>query len=123
MPSPLVCVVDDDPSVRESLSNLLRAGRYRTSLFETAEALLDSDDKHEMDCLVSDVNLRGRSGFELQRLLAEQNVRVPIIFLTAQADEVRACAIEHGAFAALRKPDGGFALVDVIGQAMRQTCL
>jgi FixJ family two-component response regulator len=123
IPAPLICVVDDDPSIRASLSNLIRAGRYRTSLFDSAEALLGSRDKHEMRCLVSDVKLPGQSGFDLQRLLAEQNVRVPIIFLTALPDDVRSTALAQGAFAALRKPDGGFDLVDVIGKAMRQTCL
>jgi FixJ family two-component response regulator len=120
--APLVCVVDEDASVRESLDTLIRAGGYRTSLFNSAEALLESNDRHEMRCLVSDVKLPGHSGFELQCLLAEQSVRVPVIFMTTLSDEMRALAMAHGAFAALRKPDGGGVdLVHVIGEALKQT--
>src|SRR5436190_3252734 len=101
---PLIGIVDDSESIRLSISHLARAAGYATALFESAEAFLDSGRMHEMNCLVSDVQMPGLNGLELQRLLRDKQYSIPIIFVTAAHDEWRAKALEQGAVAVLGKP-------------------
>jgi FixJ family two-component response regulator len=76
----LVGIVDDDESVRDSISSLLRSAGFKTASFESAEAFLDSDHTIEPDCLVLDVRMPGLSGLELQSQLQDRNNLIPIIF-------------------------------------------
>jgi FixJ family two-component response regulator len=69
--APLIGIVDDDESVRAAIESLIRSAGYRTALFASAEALLHSDQIHEMDCLVIDIQMPRLSGLDLQRGLAE----------------------------------------------------
>jgi FixJ family two-component response regulator len=119
----LVCVVDDDDAILEGISGLLQVGGYRVSVFKSAEALLVSDDRRAMRCLVTDVTLPGLSGLELQRQLNEQHVLAPIIVMTAQPEHVLTRALAQGAFAALSKPFTGAqrCLLDVVADALQQT--
>src|SRR5437879_13188270 len=80
---PLISVVDDDESVRESLSGLLRAVGFGAAEFPSAEEFLRSAHGGETDCLILDVRMPGRNGLELQRHLAATQVGIPIVFLTA----------------------------------------
>jgi FixJ family two-component response regulator len=116
----LVGIVDDDESVRDSISSLLRSAGYGTAAFESAEAFLNSDHKTEPDCLVLDVRMPGLSGIELQSALHDRDSLIPIIFVTAHTDDhVRAKAIQQGATAFLAKPFNDEVLLGAIHLAIR----
>jgi FixJ family two-component response regulator len=112
---PLISVVDDDESVREALESLLRSAGFKVEVFASAEQFLRSDRAREVDCLIVDVRMSGMNGLELQRQLAADGSRVPIIFITAHGDELaRAQALRAGAVAFLRKPFSEQALLDAV---------
>jgi FixJ family two-component response regulator len=115
----LVGVVDDDESVREATSSLLRSAGYRCSVFPSARAFLESDTLEATDCMVLDVRMPEVTGPELQAKLRAMNSAVPVIFVTAHADdEVRARALRDGASAFLNKPFSEDALLDAIRSAL-----
>jgi FixJ family two-component response regulator len=102
---PLVAVVDDDESVRESLPDLLRQLGFTAKGFASAEELLSFKDLSRTRCLLLDVCMPGISGPELQQELVSRGMRVPIIFITAQVDaSVREMLMQRGAAACLLKP-------------------
>jgi FixJ family two-component response regulator len=102
---PLIAIVDDDDALRNSLDNLLRSTGFRAHGFASAEAFLRSDQARETACLIVDVRMPGMNGLELQRQIVAANWQIPIIFMTAHADdEARARALEAGAVAFLYKP-------------------
>ena len=102
---PLIAIVDDDDSLRDSLDNLIRSVGYRVEGFASAEAFLQSQHASETACLILDVRMTGMSGLELQQQLGAAKVHIPIIFVTAYADdEARARALAAGAVAFLYKP-------------------
>ena len=115
--APLIGIVDDYES-RCGIGDLLRAAGYRTATFESAETFLEDDHQNEVCCLVLDIDLPGLNGLELQRQLARMNISIPILFVTAQADELRARAIEGGAGAVLGKPFSEEALLHAIRSAL-----
>ena len=84
---PLISIVDDDDSLRNSLDNLIRSVGFRAQGFPSAEALLSSNQLHDTACLILDVRMPGMSGLELQRQLVAANSRIPIIFITSHGDE------------------------------------
>jgi len=90
-----VFVVDDDPSIRDSLSLLLGIAGYRTSLFADAEAFLAVAGGHLTGCLVADIKLPGRSGLELQSELRTRGIALPVIIITAHGDVPAARAAFH----------------------------
>src|SRR5262245_12908146 len=102
----LISIVDDDESLRNSLANLIRSLGYRAQAFPSAEAFLAAEQVQDTACLVIDVRMPGMTGLELQRHLAAAAWRVPVIFVTAHADDrgVRARALQAGAVAFLYKP-------------------
>lgn len=117
---PLVGVVDDDESTRNSIASLMRSFGYRTEAFSSAYALLDS----EYFCnggptiLVLDVQMPGLNGLELQSRLVDLQYQAPIIFISAQDDETtRAKALRQGAFAFLSKPFSERAILEAIRSA------
>jgi FixJ family two-component response regulator len=115
----LVGIVDDDESVRNSISSLLRSAGYRTLMFESAEAFLESERIGDADGLVLDVKMPGLSGIELQRRLIELKHMVPIVFVTAHADdEIREVALAQGATAFFAKPFNDEALLSALGSAV-----
>ena len=123
--APLVGVVDDDESIRVSISSLVRSAGYRSALFESAEAFLSSQSKLETDCqvLVLDVRMPGLSGLELQCRLSDDKRTIPIIFVTAHADDdVRARALKQGAIALLGKPFDDEVLLGAIHSALQASC-
>ena len=102
---PLVSVVDDDESVRESLPDLLRELGFEVEAFSSAEEFLESDPEGRIHCLILDVSMPGMTGPELQRHLATRGMKIPIIFITAQADDnLRPSLLEQGAVECLFKP-------------------
>ena len=115
---PLVSVVDDDESVRESLPDLLRELGYSVRAFSSAEEFLASDCVDETRCLILDIALPGMTGPALQRELTIRGQETPIVFITAQADEtLRARSIEQGAVECLFKPFSDTALSEALDAA------
>jgi FixJ family two-component response regulator len=102
----LISVVDDDHSVREALSSLIRSVGFSIKVFVSAEEFLGSDAARASDCLILDVRMQGMSGLELQRQLAQTHPDLPVVFITAHAsdEEVRARALKDGAIDYLSKP-------------------
>jgi FixJ family two-component response regulator len=115
----LIGVVDDDESVRDALSSLLRSAGYQCKLFPSSEDFLESGPR-ATDCLLLDVRMPGLSGLELHAKLREMNVKVPVIFVTGHADdEVRTRALREGAAAFFAKPFNDDALLGAIQSAMQ----
>ena len=115
---PLVSVVDDDESVRESLPDLLRELGYSARAFSSAEEFLASDCVGETRCLILDIALPGMTGPALQQELTIRGPEIPIVFITAQADEtLRARSIEQGAVECLFKPFSDTALSEALDAA------
>ena len=102
---PLVCVVDDDSLIRDSTGRLIRSFGFRVEAFASAEEFGNSGFREETACLILDVRMPGMDGFELQHRLSEAGERIPIIFITAHADEEQERrAMEAGAVGFLYKP-------------------
>jgi FixJ family two-component response regulator len=102
---PIVSVVDDDESVRESLPDLLAELGFSARVFRSAEEFLDSGAISETRCLVLDIAMPGMSGPELYRGLCARGQGVPTVFISAHFNEnVRADLIKQGAIACLFKP-------------------
>jgi FixJ family two-component response regulator len=117
---PLVSVVDDDESVRESLPDLLQEFGFTAQAFASAEEFLASDGASQTHCLILDVNMPGMSGPDLQRELARRQQSIPIVFITAYGDEtVRALLLEEGAVECLIKPFSDTALREALDAALR----
>jgi FixJ family two-component response regulator len=117
---PLVAIVDDDASLRQSTGRLVRSFGYRTQVFESGQEFLGSDATERAACLLLDVRMPGMSGLDVQRSLIEQGVRVPILFLTALAsDEDERRARSAGAVEFLRKPVSEASLRQAIQNAIR----
>jgi FixJ family two-component response regulator len=117
---PLVSVVDDDESVRESLRGLMRSVGFRVAAFASAEEFATSAQLGSTDCLILDVRMPGMNGLDLQRQLAASDCDLPIIFITAHAsDEVaRSRALRDGAVAYLIKPFSEDALLTAVNTAL-----
>src|SRR5499427_10047152 len=117
---PLIAIVDDDDALRNSLDNLLRSVGFRTQGFSSAEAFLQAQHAHETACLILDVRMPGMTGLELQRQLEAAHWRIPIIFVTAHADDnARARALAAGAVAFLYKPCREEDLLNAIDAALK----
>jgi FixJ family two-component response regulator len=117
---PLVAVVDDDESVRESLPDLLREFGFATHSFSSAEEFLTSDSLVQTGCLILDIAMPGMTGFDLQRELKLRGHSIPIIFISAHKDEVvRRRAFQQGAVEFLSKPFSDTALLQALNTALR----
>src|SRR5689334_11372688 len=84
--APTVFVVDDDPSIREALSSLIRSRKLLVETFSSAQEFLRHDRPETPACLVLDVRLPGLDGLELQQQLIRDGVHLPIIFITGHGD-------------------------------------
>ena len=116
---PVVAVVDDDESVRESLPDLLRELGFAASAFASAEDFLASDGLSNTGCLILDVAMPGLSGPELHQELIRRGHDIPTIFITARADEsLREKLLRQGAVACLFKPFGDAALRTALDAAL-----
>jgi FixJ family two-component response regulator len=116
---PLVSVVDDDESVRESLPDFLRQFGFAAEAFQSAEAFLASDVVGTTSCLLLDIAMPGMSGPELQEELIRRRQTIPIVFITAHGDStVRPRLLERGAVECLSKPFSEVALLDALSAAL-----
>ena len=117
---PLVSVVDDDGSVRESLPDLLKLFGFTARTFSSAEEFLASDCIDQTRCLILDVSMPGMTGPDLQRELIRRRQAIPIIFITADTGTtVRQRLIEQGAVECLFKPFSDAALLKALNAALR----
>ena len=117
---PLITVVDDDESVRESLPDLLKEFGFDAQAFSSAEEFLASESVAETRCLVLDVAMPGMTGPDLQRELTRRDRSIPIVFITAHRDAtVRPRLIEQGAVDCLFKPFEPTDLLQALNTALR----
>jgi FixJ family two-component response regulator len=118
-PDPIVFVVDDDPSIRDALTSLLRSVGLGVETFGSAQAFLRHPRPDASGCLVLDVRLPGLSGLDLQRELAAAEMTMPIIFITGHGDiPMTVQAMKAGAVEFLTKPFRDQDLPDAIAQAI-----
>jgi len=118
-PVPQVYVVDDDVSVREALSSLIRSAGLSVRTFASASESLGGLEKERPGCLVLDIQLPDINGFELQQRLAMDDIQIPIIFLTGHGDiPMSVRAIKAGAVEFLTKPFRSRDLLDAVHSAI-----
>ena len=119
-PRPLISVVDDDESVRESLPDLLREFGFEAQTFSSSEEFLASEIVAETNCLVLDVAMPGMTGPDLQRELKLREQSIPIVFITGQRDATtRPHLIAEGAVDCLFKPFEPTDLLEALNAALR----
>jgi FixJ family two-component response regulator len=115
----MISIVDDDPSVREATKGLVRSLGYGAAAFASAEDFLQSDQVNDTACLITDVQMPGLSGVELQSRLIAQGNCTPIIFITAFPEQrIRTRALEAGAVGFLSKPFDEDRLIEFIHAAL-----
>jgi RNA polymerase sigma factor (sigma-70 family) len=120
-PASVVFVVDDDPSVRRAIKLLLESIGLEVELFGSAQEFLPSGSTKGPSCLVLDVRLPGVSGLDFQRQLAEANINIPIIFISAHGDvPMTVRAMKAGAVEFLTKPFRDQDLLDAVQSALER---
>ncbi len=117
---PLLPVVDDDESVRESLPDLLNELGFTARTFCSAEEFLLSNDIDQTRCLILDIAMPGMKGLDLQQELIRRGQIIPIVFITAQWDKAtQARAFKQGAVRLLLKPFTDVALLEAVKTALK----
>jgi FixJ family two-component response regulator len=120
-PTPVVCVVDDDASVREALASLFRSVGLSVATFGSAADFLARENPDAPGCLVLDVRLPGVSGLDFQAQLAAMNNRLPIIFMTGHGDiPMSVRAMKAGALDFLAKPFRDQDMLDAVASAIER---
>jgi FixJ family two-component response regulator len=118
--SGMISIIDDDESVREATSGLVRSLGFTADAFASSEDFLQSDRINDTSCLITDVQMPGLSGVELQSLLVAQGRRTPIIFITAFPEErIRTRVLDAGAIGFLGKPFNEECLIDYLNRALK----
>src|SRR5438034_5396980 len=121
-PAPIVFVVDDDVSVRESLESLIRCAGWQAETFASAQEFLVRPRVLAPSCLVLDVSLPGLNGLDLQKRIAADRIDMPIIFITGYGDvPMTVQAMNAGAVEFLTKPFGDNVLVSAIRNALERS--
>ena len=116
----MIAIVDDDRGVRVALERLVRSLGHNASAFGSAEEFLQFENLHDTSCLITDVQMPGLTGLDLQDRLIAEGHRIPIIFVTGHPDEtVRARAMKAGAVAFLEKPVDSRRLIGCIEKALQ----
>jgi FixJ family two-component response regulator len=117
--APVITIIDDDESVRVATESLLRSLGFGTSTFASAEEFLRSPRLGHTACVITDVQMPGMSGVELQSCLHAMGDPTPLIFITAFPEErLRKQAQAHGAIGFLSKPFDGSAMIECIDRAL-----
>jgi FixJ family two-component response regulator len=117
--TPVIAIVDDDESFRHATLSFVRSLGYSAAAFPSADAFLNSDAIENTGCLITDVQMPGMSGIELQNHLLAQGNRVPVIFVTAFPEtEARGDALRAGAVGFLGKPFGDENLISCLNKAL-----
>jgi FixJ family two-component response regulator len=116
-----ISIVDDDESVRTATANLVQSLGFRARAFASPEEFLQSAHISTTSCLVSDIQMPGMNGLDLQNLLIAQGHRIPIIFITAYPDEtIRTRALDAGAVCFLGKPFDVQTLIESLHKAVNR---
>ena len=117
--TPVIAIVDDDESFRHATLSFVRSLGYSAAAFSSGHAFLNSSAVENADCLITDLQMPGMSGIELQNHLLAQGNRVPIIFVTAfPQTEARGHALRAGAIGFLGKPFGDEVLIGCLNKAL-----
>ena len=111
--APVVSIVDDDDSVRTAMSSLVRSLGYDACLFASAEAFLASPHLDDTSCLIADIQMPGMSGLDLQSELHARQRYIPIIFITAFAEEAA------GALGFFSKPVDSRTIIGCLDAALK----
>ena len=116
---PLIAIVEDDDAVRQALSSLIRSLGYAVSGYASAESFLDMAGAGMPDALITDLQLPGMSGTDLQREITARHCQVPTIVMTAfPSEQTHRLAIEQGALAFMSKPADGNAIAECLRRAV-----
>jgi FixJ family two-component response regulator len=116
----LIAIVDDDRWMRRSLERLLKSAGLTAQGFASAEDYLNASNHDEFGCIILDIGLPGMSGFDLERRLAAEENRLPVVFVSARDEpEVRQEAAQAGAVAFLGKPFDDNALLNAVHIALK----
>jgi FixJ family two-component response regulator len=116
---PVISIIDDDESFRRATAGFVASLGYTVAAFSSAEEFLNSTSLADTICLISDVQMPGMSGIELQNQLIEQGHRVPVIFVTAfSASEARRQALALGALGFFDKPFNEDKLISCLDRAL-----
>jgi FixJ family two-component response regulator len=117
----MISIVEDDESLREATKGLIRSLGYAAATFSSAEEYLRSDRVRDTSCLITDVQMPGMSGVDLQDRLIAEGRRTPIIFMTAYPEErIRARALGAGAVGFLSKPFDDECLIRCLDRALKR---
>jgi FixJ family two-component response regulator len=117
---PLIAVIDDDYSFRSALVGLIRSLGYGARGFESAEEFVDSGHIGSSACIITDVQMPGMSGFDLQRFVTNSECAVPVIMITARTEPgLEQRALASGAICLLRKPFETTLLTDCLKKALK----
>jgi FixJ family two-component response regulator len=115
----MIAIVDDDDSIRSALQGLLESAELPAQAFASAEEFLESGQRHQIACLITDIRMPGMSGLELQAKLNSERCKIPIIFITAHGDEkLRMQALRAGAVEFMAKPFDDEALLESVRVAL-----
>lgn len=115
----MICIIDDDPWARSGLEELVLALGFPARTFESVEKFVESDAIPDTKCVITDVQMPGLSGLDLQSRLRCDGHRTPVIFVTAYPnDTYRARAFANGAVGFLTKPFDDRLLIDCLQRAM-----
>jgi two-component system response regulator FixJ len=102
---PIVCIIDDDEAIRESLRLLLYAGGLSSFVYESADSFLEEEEHPTFDCMLLDMRMPGTDGLELFKILNRKHLPYPVIFITGHGDiPLAVSAIKLGAYDFLSKP-------------------
>jgi FixJ family two-component response regulator len=119
--APVIAIVDDDESFREALERFLRTFGFRVLTFASGEEFLRSRELAVVACLLLDLVMRGMSGLEVKQQLDARGLRIPTVFVTANAnDEMRPYLLAAGAIAILPKPVDQQMLLRVVQRVVGQ---
>jgi FixJ family two-component response regulator len=116
--SAVIGIVDDDALVVRALRRLLEGAGFTVKTFGSAEELLGLENPETINCLVLDIHMPGLSGFDLQERLASAQIRIPIIFITANDDALTRERAQKGGVAYFPKPFEPQSLLEAIGKAL-----
>jgi FixJ family two-component response regulator len=117
--TPVIAIVDDDESFLQATISFVRSLGYSAAAFPSADAFLNSNAVENTDCLITDLQMPGMSGIELQNYLLAQGNRVPVIFVTAFPEtDARGDALRAGAVGFLGKPFGDENLISCLNKAL-----
>ena len=115
----MISIIDDDRSVREAVESLIRSLGYQAVTFTSAEEYLGSDRINESECVITDIQMPGMTGLDLQDRLIADGYRRPIIFMSAlAAEDVGDNALRTTASRFLKKPFSGERFIDCLDRAL-----